>query len=171
MQTGFPFSAAEDAVILILGSMPSRKSLAEQQYYAHRRNAFWAMMGELFDFEADLVYEQRLERLKSNKIALWDVAHRCIRPGSLDADMRAVEANDFNAFFAAHRQIKHIFFNGRKAESLFFKLVQPQLAAQHQAFKKTLLPSSSPAHAAMSAEEKLTAWREVLCIFNEVRLD
>jgi len=156
---GFPYVATPNACVLVLGSMPSAKSLAEQQYYAHPRNAFWAMMGELFDFEADLAYEKRLARLKSKKIALWDVAHRCIRPGSLDADMRAVEANDFSAFFAAHRQIRHIFFNGRKAESLFLKLVQPQLTSTQQQLIKQLLPSTSPAHAALSFTEKLNAWK------------
>jgi len=161
MLSGFPFSADKNARILILGSMPGRKSLAEQQYYAHPRNAFWPMMGELFDFEANQAYEQRLQCLKNNRIALWDVAFQCIRPGSLDADMREVEANEFAAFFASHRQIRHIFFNGRKAESLFLTLVQPQLAPEQQKLSKHLLPSTSPAHAALSFTEKLKIWKIV----------
>ena len=159
MLTGFDYCAETDARILILGSMPSRKSLADQQYYAHPRNAFWPIMGALFDFDAALPYQARLQRLKQRRIALWDVAHRCIRPGSLDADMRDVEPNDFRAFFAAHPGIRHIFFNGRKAESLFTRLVRPQLAAAQQALPRRLLPSTSPAHAALSFDEKLAAWR------------
>jgi len=161
MISGFPFSADKNAHVLILGSMPGRKSLAEQQYYAHPRNAFWPLMGELFGFDASLPYETRLQRLKNNNIALWDVAHQCIRPGSLDADMREVKSNDFSVFFASHPHIRHVFFNGRKAESLFLKLVQPQLPVLYQAFKKTLLPSTSPAHAALSFTGKLKIWKIV----------
>ncbi|MDQ6987378.1 MAG: DNA-deoxyinosine glycosylase [Mariprofundaceae bacterium] len=159
MLTGFPFCADKDAHVLILGSMPGRKSLAEQQYYAHPRNGFWPMVGELFGFEAALPYEKRLELLKNNNIALWDVAHQCQRPGSLDTDIREVKANDFKAFFASYKQIRHVFFNGRKAESLFLNMVQPHLTPEQQKLTKYLLPSSSPAYAAVSFAEKLTAWK------------
>ncbi|MDQ6972015.1 MAG: DNA-deoxyinosine glycosylase [Mariprofundaceae bacterium] len=155
---GFPAVSDSNASVLILGSMPSRKSLDEQQYYAYPRNAFWPVMGALFDFGAGLPYEQRLEQLKNKRIALWDVAHCCVRPGSLDADMREVEANDFIAFFAAHTQVRHVFFNGRKAEELFRRMVLPRLSDSVKAMELHPLPSTSPAHAGMSREQKQAAW-------------
>jgi len=161
MLTGFPYSAAPNARVLILGSMPSRKSLAEQQYYAHPRNAFWPIMGKLFGFSPALPYEQRLSCLRESCIALWDVAHQCVRPGSLDANMRNVEANDFTAFFAVHQHTHTIFFNGQKAESLYRKLVSSQLDDPHHNLPLHCLPSTSPAHAARSFAEKLTAWQTV----------
>ena len=105
--TAFPYSADHDAKVLILGSMPSRKSLAARQYYAHQQNAFWPIMGELFGFSTHLGYEQRLERLRENHIALWDVAHQCVRPGSMDhaIEMESVVANDFAAFLTRHPSI------------------------------------------------------------------
>ncbi|MDQ6996011.1 MAG: DNA-deoxyinosine glycosylase [Mariprofundus sp.] len=161
--TGFPCSANADAVILILGSMPSRKSLAEQQYYAHAQNAFWPMMAELFGFDAGLAYAMRLKRLRVNRVALWDVAQQCIRPGSMDhaIEMDSVKPNDFSAFFDAHPHIRTIFFNGRKAEQLFGKLALPELADKHRRIKRHLLPSSSPAHASLNRTQKLAAWRIV----------
>ncbi|MDX8407700.1 MAG: DNA-deoxyinosine glycosylase [Mariprofundaceae bacterium] len=156
--TGFDWVAEPDACILILGSMPGRESLKQQQYYAHPRNAFWAIMGRLFDFDPTIPYAIRLQKLTANRIALWDVAHRCTRPGSLDADIRDAEANDFNAFLAAHPHIQQTCFNGAKAESLFRKLVLPTLIRPLACQR---LPSTSPAHAAMSHEEKYRHWQRI----------
>jgi hypoxanthine-DNA glycosylase len=156
--TGFPCSANYDAEILILGSMPSRKSLAARQYYAHPQNAFWPIMAELFEFDCGLEYEQRLQQLRSNKIALWDVAHQCVRAGSMDhaIEPETVVANDFTAFFARHPDIRAVFFNGRKAEELFLKL-----SLGRQQLERHLLPSTSPANARLSRRQKLAAWRLV----------
>jgi len=159
--TGFDFSASTDARVLVLGSMPSAASLRRQQYYAHPRNAFWPIMGELFGFDPALPYHERLRTLRANRVALWDVAHRCVRPGSLDADMRDVEANDFHAFLGTHPQIGSIFFNGGKAETLYRHLVLPHLPAALQAIPLKRLPSTSPAHAGMDFTAKLAAWQAV----------
>jgi len=159
--TGFPYSATPNARVLILGSMPSRKSLAEQQYYAHPRNAFWPIMNELFGGGPTWPYEQRLHRLRESGIALWDVAHQCVRSGSLDSNIRDVVPNDFICFFSSYTNIQHIFFNGRKAEETYRRLVIPNLSATHQGLPQTCLPSTSPAHAARSFAQKLTAWQIV----------
>jgi len=166
-ENGFAAVARKDARILILGSMPSRKSLDAQQYYAHPRNAFWPIMAELFGFSPALPYTERLEQLRDNGIALWDVAHRCIRPGSLDADIRDVEANGFRTFLSRHPHIHTIFFNGRKAEELFRRLVLPALSDEFSLIERQLLPSTSPAHAARSFAEKLAAWQAVRTAFEE----
>ncbi|MDQ6959312.1 MAG: DNA-deoxyinosine glycosylase [Mariprofundaceae bacterium] len=161
IDTGFPYSATPNAHVLVLGSMPSRKSLAEQQYYAHPRNAFWPIMGELFDFDAALPYEQRLHCLCASGVALWDVAHQCIRPGSLDSDIRDVVPNNFTGFFTDCTSIHHIFFNGRKAETMYCHLVLPGLSGPWHDLPQTCLPSTSPAHASRSFAEKLAAWKVV----------
>ncbi|PJA31700.1 MAG: DNA-deoxyinosine glycosylase [Zetaproteobacteria bacterium CG_4_9_14_3_um_filter_53_7] len=161
--TGFPYSANSNAQVLILGSMPGRKSLAEDQYYAHPQNGFWSIMGELFGFDTGLAYEERLARLREVGVALWDTAHQCIRPGSLDSaiEIESVVANDFESFFKGHHQIRTIFFNGRKAEELYRRLVQTNLSPEFQQIEQHLLPSTSPANAAMNRSQKLEQWKIV----------
>jgi TDG/mug DNA glycosylase family protein len=58
--------------LLILGSMPGEASLKAGQYYAHPRNAFWHIMGELFGAGPSLPYQERVAILQSIGVALWD---------------------------------------------------------------------------------------------------
>lgn len=160
-KTGFPPIAKVDAKILILGSMPGIKSLDENQYYAHPRNAFWPIMYKLFRIGEDLNYKQRKHLLMDNNIALWDVLKSCYREGSLDSniDHSTIEANNFNRFLSKHKNIKTIFFNGGEAEKLFKKYVAKDLTTKDIVYLK--LPSTSPAHAAMSFDEKLSKWKVI----------
>lgn len=158
--TGFPPIAASNARILILGSLPGQRSLQQAQYYAHPQNAFWKIMAALFGIEGD--YDHRCRQLVANRIALWDVLEKSDRPGSMDANIRmdTATANDFPAFFASHQRVERVGFNGRKAEALFHRLVLPTLA--DNAPELVLLPSTSPAYASLTFDEKLTAWRSML---------
>ena len=121
----FPPIDAADAEILILGSIPSVRSLCENQYYGHPQNAFWWIMGAIFDFDPALDYNERKSILIDRKVALWDVARSCERKGSLDSAIKSstVIANDFETFFKEHPRISRVFFNGAKAESEFNRLV------------------------------------------------
>ena len=157
---GFPPIARADAKVLILGSLPSQASLAAGRYYAHPRNAFWPIAAALFAAHGD--YSARCSALMDAGVAVWDVLAASERPGSLDADIRegTARANDFDSFFAAHDRIRRIGFNGRKAEALFRRLVRPQLKQEPP--QTVLLPSTSPAHATLTVDEKLAAWRRLL---------
>lgn len=156
------FAPVADAAAeaLILGSMPGKESLRANQYYAHPRNAFWKIMGDLIGAHPDLLYDQRLRMLKSSGIALWDVLESCVRRTSLDSHIREDAANDFVSFFAQHPHITRVFFNGAKAEQSFNKHVRELLKSRPLHYCR--LPSTSPAHAGMSYAEKLDAWRAVV---------
>ena len=158
----FPPVADARARCLILGSMPGVASLDAVEYYAHPRNAFWRIMGDLIGAGADLPYAQRLDKLCAAGIALWDVVAACERPGSLDTAIvpETVRVNDFAAFLAAHPGIERIFFNGGAAEALFRRHVLRQLDGSRLTLLR--LPSTSPAHAARAYADKLTAWSAIL---------
>jgi len=157
----FPPLSAPDARILILGSMPGLASLAANQYYAHPRNAFWPIMGELLGFPPQLAYAERAAALCRARVAVWDVLYSCRRQGSLDSAIEddTLVANDLAGFLAGHPAIHHVFFNGAKAESCFQRHIKLALPEQEIAF--TRLPSTSPAHAGRSFEQKLLAWHAV----------
>jgi hypoxanthine-DNA glycosylase len=161
---GFPPIADAHARILILGSLPGQVSLQHQQYYAQPQNAFWKIMGRLFDAGPELPYAERAQRLVHNGVALWDVCAAAERPGSLDAAIvhSSVVPNDLASFFESHPNIGLICFNGGKAADLYRRLVLPGLSTTLRAIRTETLPSTSPAYATIPFEEKLTRWAAVL---------
>ena len=160
---GFPPIAARSACLLVLGSMPSVASLAKGQYYAHARNQFWPIVGEICGFDAAAPYPRRLAALVARRIAVWDIVASCVRAGSLDSDIeeRSIVVNPFAQFLARHPGIRRICFNGRKAETSWRRHVLEKLPAGRK-FDYRLLPSTSPAHAGMSYLRKLRIWRSAI---------
>ncbi|OZI75243.1 DNA-deoxyinosine glycosylase [Bordetella genomosp. 12] len=160
---GFAPVARSDARILILGTMPGTVSLGRAEYYAHARNAFWRIAQALFGVDSSAGYAARLQALQDARVALWDVLSDCVRPGSLDAAIvgGSVVANDFAGFFDQHPHIEVIGLNGAKAAQLYQRHVVPTLAGRAQP-RVLALPSTSPAHAALSFDAKLAAWRALL---------
>lgn len=163
MIQSFPPIADRNARILILGSMPGDRSLNEGQYYAHPQNAFWYIMGELFGAGWSQDYAARCDQLQQVGIAVWDVLQSCKREGSLDAaiERKSMIPNDFATFLCVHPGISHIFFNGGKAADVFLREVAPTLSDSGRALQFERLPSTSPAHAALSRQQKLAAWRKL----------
>lgn len=152
---------------LILGSMPGNVSLSELQYYAHPRNAFWHIMGEIYGAGPDLPYAQRLEILLNNGIGLWDVIAACTRTTSLDADITesSIIANDFRYLLENYPALRRLFFNGGKAAHSFSRYVLPRVAAKLTHFQLQQLTSTSPANARYSISDKGLLWRRSLLSF------
>ena len=117
LSVGFPPIGDARARVLVLGSLPGRKSLEMQEYYAQPYNAFWRIMGELVGAGPDLSYRARLARLRARRVAVWDVLAAGEREGSLDSAIvpASMVVNDFDTFFARHRKIELLCFNGNTA--------------------------------------------------------
>lgn len=163
IDTAFPPVVDANPRILILGSMPGQRSLAEQQYYAHPRNAFWPIIRRFFALPKNNSYAEVCQNLTTEKIALWDVLAECARPGSLDQhiDPTSVVVNDFETFLQRYPSIERILFNGGKSAELFQRHAKPKLSKPEQ-LELIRLPSTSPANAAMRWEEKYQHWAEAL---------
>lgn len=155
VKRGFPPVVDGGVRVLILGSLPGEASLAARQYYGHPRNAFWRLMEQVLDVPlTPLPYEERLAALLARRVGLWDVIAEAQRPGSLDAAIRDPAANDLLALIETLPDLKVVAFNGGTAAKLGGKLLGDSV-------QTLALPSSSPAHAARTFEQKLEAWRSL----------
>ncbi len=175
MLTGLPPLVNRQTRLLILGSFPSVSSLSAQQYYAHPRNQFWPILQEIYgdwpiNTGADS-YQINSEWLLSKGLGLWDVYASCERKGSLDQHIRQPQLNDFAALRRQCPALKAVAHNGAKSFHLA-PHVRAALTAggadedavvgSTAAVVSCLLPSSSPAHAALRFEKKVAAWQAVL---------
>jgi hypoxanthine-DNA glycosylase len=143
---------AADARVLILGSFPSEASLAARQYYAHPRNHFWPILGEVLGEPlARLPYAERLERVKAHRVAIWDTIVACERAGSLDAAIRNAERGEIRRVRRIARELRAVCFNGKTAGR-----AQPAWAAA--GYETIVMPSTSPAYT-LPIAEKLMQWR------------
>ena len=156
----FPAIADSAARRLVLGTMPGKASLRAGEYYAHQRNAFWGIIDALFGVPASAPYLQRGAGLRAQGIALWDVLQSCSRDSSLDADIvtESIVPNRLPEFLREHPAVRTVYFNGAAAEALYMKYVWPDLGDALSGLSYIRLPSTSPAHARLSAAAKLERW-------------
>ncbi|MFC5473978.1 DNA-deoxyinosine glycosylase [Paraherbaspirillum soli] len=154
--TGFAPVIDAQTRVLILGSFPGVASLAVQQYYGHPRNQFWALLSAVLDDDlVKLDYDERLARLQTHRIGLWDVIAGCERVGSLDSAIRNPQANQFAILRQRCPQLARVCFNGKTSGKF-----APQFTAA--GFDTLVLPSSSPANAQATFAQKLLLWRGII---------
>jgi hypoxanthine-DNA glycosylase len=141
--------------LVVLGSFPGLASLQARQYYAHPRNQFWPLVGQLLGEPLPaLPYRERVARLRERGVGLWDVYASCRREGSLDSAIEAAELNDLASLRRRAPGLLAVAHNGGES-------------ARHRRHTEALglpvwrLPSSSPANASWSFERKLARWHEV----------
>lgn len=159
-ESGLPPIAGNDPRVLILGSFPSRMSLDAGLYYANPRNQFWQIMRTILDISTTEEILKMYTRLKNHNIALWDmVESREYQYGSMDHDIRGAKINDIPGFLDENPTIRFIGVNGGKAWSFFRRILPPALP-DHLTSRR--LPSTSPANARYSLDEKVREWRIIL---------
>jgi hypoxanthine-DNA glycosylase len=154
----FPPVVDRNTRVLVLGSLPGEVSLAHNQYYAHKQNKFWVLVGDVI--EMDLVgmdYSSRLDALLEHRIGLWDVVAEAQRAGSLDSRIRNHASNDLVALVETLPNLVAIAFNGGTAAKIGMRALEEQA----DRYRFVRLPSSSPAYAAVSYQEKRGDWQRL----------
>jgi len=153
----FPPSVDVGTRVLILGSLPGDASIKQGEYYAHRGNAFWDLIGDVLgESLRNQPYAMRLKRLRARGVGLWDVIESAERTGSLDGDIRDAAVRDLNSFIDRLPALTAIGFNGKTAA----------LHGRRQLRERTDLtlidlPSSSGAHASLSRDAKRQSWMQL----------
>ena len=155
---GFAPFIPPQARVLILGSMPSVKSLEQGFYYAHPHNRFFKIIAVLHtkwrahqaghEVEPSVLntVAQRQAALTDLGIALYDVVASCQREGSLDSKIKNYEYADIWGLLQAHPSIKTVITNGGFARTHFTRsTLKPHRDELN--FNYVALPSTSPAHA------------------------
>ena len=140
--------------MLVLGTLPGEESLRRGEYYAHPRNLFWPIAFGLFSLDVPASYDERVDFLRSRRIAVWDVCASGERRASADATIRGEVPNAIEELIAEYPGIRAFAFNGSGARRLYDR---------HFARKPGLvylaLPSTSPAYASLGFADKLARWR------------
>jgi hypoxanthine-DNA glycosylase len=150
----FPPIADARTRLLVLGSLPGERSLAESRYYAHPQNQFWQLISPAAGCDlVPLAYPERLAALLAAGIGLWDVVASATRTGSSDAAIRDAAGHDLSAFAATLPELRAIAFNGGTA----LRHGVRRLGAAAARYRIVPLPSSSPLHT-VGVAAKLPAW-------------
>jgi len=106
--TGLPPLIDECSRVLVLGSFPSKQSLAKQEYYGNAQNHFWQIMAKLFEFDPQAPYRGRTMALIASGVAVWDVIAECSREGSGDDAIQDATANPLLSLLRNHPHVRHI---------------------------------------------------------------
>ena len=104
-------------------------------------------------------FDQRYRIIRAAGLGLWDVIENCERQGSLDQAIRDAVAAPLGELRRAAPQLKTLLLNGRKAQAGARRVLSAQDLEHYQLID---LPSTSPAHAAMSRADKSAAWLKAL---------
>lgn len=158
-ESGLPPIVGMEPRLLILGSFPSKMSLAAGLYYANPRNQFWPIMQLLFSLECGTATPENQDDLTRHHIAVWDViASRAFQTGAMDRDIKDPVMNDIPGFLRKYPTIRCIALNGGMAKHCFNRIIRdgPEKIIVMR------LPSTSPANATYSFRQKLERWRAVL---------
>lgn len=150
----------DNSKILILGSLPSDKSIIANEYYGNKTNQFWDIISLVFKNEKIKFknYNEKIQFLAKHYIALWDVYCSAERKGSLDSNIKNGKFNRINEFLHKYTNIKTVLVNGKKSE-MAFKLY---LKNENINCSYRYVPSSSSANTKYTVIEKVELWKKAM---------
>lgn len=147
----------QNPIIFILGSKPGNLEFKKQEYYANNGNAFWKIIFEITAEVFSKNYSERIDVLKRNHIAVWDIIEsgERVKPGA--QNVKNEIPNPVNEIIEMYPSVKQIIFNGQKAHDLYHKHFNKIEGINYAA-----VLSTSPANTRFSFREKLNNWKKVM---------
>ena len=160
---GLPASIDTTSLVLILGTLPGRMSIACGEYYADPSNKFWDILFAACGEKINKTEQGKEALLKKYQIALWDVLASAVRDTSSDKDLTDEAPNDLPLCLAQYPNIKLLLFHSNDAYKYFRRF-----------FKHTAIPyicvSSPSGQNRKSTQEKAEEWRAALsCAIPQLR--
>lgn len=147
---------SENTTVLLLGSVPSVKSMEQGFYYMHKQNRFWKVLSLLLGEDLyNSPIANRIEVLKRVGIGLYDAVEECDIQGSSDNKIYNVVPTDLEKLIKGTK-VNAIFCLGDKS----YLIATKNNATLKGIIKK--LPSTSPANAKMSLENLVKEFQVVL---------
>jgi len=147
----------QNPTIFIIGTKPGNQELRKQEYYANNGNSFWKIIYELTEEVFSKNYAERIDVLKRNHIAIWDIIQFGERVSPEAQNVRNEIPNPINEIIEMYPSVKQIIFNGQKAHDLYCKHF-----TKIKGIIYGVVLSTSPANTRFSYREKLNNWKETL---------
>lgn len=148
---------------LLLGSFTGQITDGSYDwFYGTKRNLFWPIIQEVYDKK--LVTKEEKQRLFSGLgIAVTDIILSCERKtkSNLDMNLTNIVLNQEVKKIIKDTNLKKIFFSSRFVEKLFKKSFK-EIVLENPEVELITLPSPSPRYAAMSKQQKVLRYRELL---------
>lgn len=146
--------------ILILGSLPSDKSIKLNEYYGNKTNQFWNILSMVISNKKISFndYNEKINFLYINHIALWDIFSSAERVGSLDTNIKNQNFNNISLFLKNFSNINLILLNGKKSQTAFEQYIKKE----HISINYKYVPSSSSANTTYSLFEKVNCWKKII---------
>lgn len=156
----FPLLYDSHSKVLILGSFPSVKAVADGYYYANPNNRFYQVLSAIFavDF-VNVPWEEKKALLLAHKLALHDAIGYCQILGSSDSKISDVKPSNIREIFA-NAKIELVICNGAKAYQEYMRFFADIDINVVQA------PSTSPANAKMRLDDLVASWSKLLRPFH-----
>ena len=136
--------------ILILGTIPSEKSRESSYYYNNNSNRFWKVISEWLEIPMPSNYDSKLQVLKENNIAVWDLIDTCEIDGSDDSTIKNPTFNNLQDLLDK-TEIKLVLLNGKNAFETYEKNFK-DLPVEYM-----LMPSTSSRNATFDKQKWIDA--------------
>ncbi len=134
----------KDSRVILLGSLPSPKSISFGFFYGSPRNIFWKTLSKaLGQKEPKKNIASRKRFVLKNHMAIWLTIKEADIIGSKDSTIKNPIFNDFSKI-VLNSKIKYFFAEGKKSYLYFNNNISNKVGS-----KAIYLPSTSPANCAM----------------------
>lgn len=154
-----------NARYLFLGSFTGKLAVEDNYnwFFSTKRNQFWPILKEVYKVKLDTKLEkQKLFQLL--RMAITDIILSCERRANNNSDMNLINIiynTPAITSIIQKNKVKTIFFSSRFAEHLFKKQFK-SIMHQYPEIELITLPSPSPRYAAMSKDEKIERYKQLL---------